>query len=168
MMAEKKQEKVYDYEGFNLSMAAMDTLPVIFFIISALTLSGRFSSRSFCVGAVFVSVAGTLKVCWKFVLALAHKNVRFLNRQMRHLMPAGFALMLLGLIVDHRRWSISAICSGIFSFPAIIFFVLGAVGIGRMFYLARHNNQMNAHANWIEQWTNALTQLCFMIGILLA
>lgn len=48
-----------------------------------------------------------MKASWKFVIALGHKDLHFLNRQMRYLMPIGFLLMLLALIQNQIRPSIA-------------------------------------------------------------
>lgn len=154
-------------KGFTLSMALMDTLPVIFFSISVAVLSQRFASGLFRFGAILVIAAGSMKVLWKFILTLAKKDVRVFNRQMRLLMPAGFALMLIGLIMNRSSWSLRAAAMHVVGFPALLFFILAAVGIALMTYFARHLDGMDARSNWIEQGTNALAQFFFMMGILI-
>ena len=98
-------------DGFTLGMAMMDCLPVIFFSIGAAVLASRFESPLFHFGILLVILAGALKAGWKFVLALAKKDVPFLSRQMRYLMPAGFASAVAGLLVDRSRWSIASVIS---------------------------------------------------------
>lgn len=153
--------------GFTLSMAIMDTLPVLFFSMSAGILSARFESWLFLCGTILVILAGTMKVLWKLLLAIVHKDVTVLNRQMRYVMPAGFVSMMIALIKDHDQWSISAVFSHVFSFPSAIFFLLAMSGIFCMLFFSHHFDQTDAKANWIEQITNALTQFFFMIGILI-
>lgn len=148
-------------------MAVTDMLPVLFFSISVAVLSGRIKSILFLAGAVLVILAGALKVLWKFVLALGKRDVPFLNRQLRYLMPAGFVLMAAGLIIDRDCWSAGAAVEHICSFPAVVFFLLAAVGIGFMIWFAGHLNGRDARSNWIEQGTNALTQFFLMMGIVL-
>lgn len=48
-------------EGFTLSMALVDCLPVLFFIISSAILATRFNSRPFRAGVLLVILAGALK-----------------------------------------------------------------------------------------------------------
>lgn len=153
-------------EGFTLSMAFMDCLPVLFFALSVGVLSGRLDSVLFRIGAAAVIAAGAMKAGWKFVLALAKRDVPFLSRQMRYVMPAGFVLMLLGLLVDRKGWSVSGVWHTIWTFPAIVFFLLGALGIVFMVYYSGKFDRRNARANWIEQGTNAAAQLCFLLGII--
>lgn len=165
-MENKKQNRKNIPEGFTLSMAFMDMLPVLFFCVSIAVISGRLRSGIFLAGSVLVILAGALKVLWKFILAVVKKDIPFLNRQMRYLMPAGFVIMVIGLVADRKSWSLRAAAGHIISFPAVIFFVLGAAGIGCMAWFAGHFDGGDARLNWIEQGTNALAQFFIMLGIL--
>lgn len=149
-------------------MAFMDMLPVLFFSVSVGVLASRFDNTLFLVGAIMVIVAGGLKVTWKFIMAIAERNMRPLNMQMRYVMPAGFIVMAAALIIDRTKWSVTEIISLVLSIPAVFFFVSGAAGVGCMIYFARHFNGMDAKANWIEQGINSLAQLCIMLGILVS
>ncbi len=153
-------------EGFTLSMACMDALPVLFFCVSAGIVSLRFPSMLFRIGAVLVILAGALKVSWKFVIALAHKNIRFLNRQMRYLMPTGFLLILLSLVIDRAGINWGTVLHGMLGIPSLLFFLLGIAGMCAMGWFAGHLDGNDAHSNWIEQGTNALAQMSIMLGIL--
>lgn len=154
-------------EGFTLSMALVDALPVLFFSGSLLTVSSMFHSRLFLIGSIIVLLAGLLKVCWKLVIAVWKKNIRFLNRQMRYAMPLGFLLVLLSFLVDRKELDLSSFFIAAFHFPSLLFFLIGIAGIGCMVYFARHNDQADAEANWKEQCTNAIAQLAIMIGLML-
>ncbi|MST73367.1 hypothetical protein [Olsenella porci] len=59
------------------------------------------------------------------MIALAGRDVRFLNRQMRYLMPAGFALALISLAVDRARWSPAAMLRHVISLPALPLLIAG-------------------------------------------
>lgn len=154
-------------EGFTLSMALMDCLPVSFFCVGAGVLATRFESPLFRVGVVLIVLAGALKVCWKLVLALVRRDVRFLNRQMRYLMPAGFALALVSLIVDRAKWSPAAVLAHVTVMPSLLFLVVGLAGMFLMGWFARHLNGRDAKANWREQAVNGISQLCIMLAIVL-
>ncbi len=153
-------------EGFSLAMALTDCLPVLFFCIGSAVLAFRFASLWFRAGIFLVILAGVLKAGWKLAIALTGKNLPLLNRQMRFLMPAGFFLMLLALLADRERWSPSAVLRHMTSPPSLVFFLAGAAGILRLFYLARRLDGRDAKANWNEQITNGITQLCILLGIL--
>ncbi|MQN00602.1 MAG: hypothetical protein DUD27_06315 [Lachnospiraceae bacterium] len=154
-------------EGFTLGMAILDFIPVIFFIISSFVIAMRFESVLFRIGVFFVILAGILKVLWKFIIVLAHKNIRFFNRQMRYLMPTGFLLAFIALFVDKNRWSFPSVLHFIITPPSLIFFIAGACGIATLAWYARHLNGNDAKANWKEQAINSATQFLIMLGILL-
>ena len=162
----KRAENAAPPEGFSLAMALADCLPILFFSISSSVLAVRFASIFFRTGIFLVILAGAMKAGWKFVIALAGKDVSLLNRQMRFLMPSGFLLILLSLFADRERWSAAAILRHMISLPSLLFFLAGAAGILRLFYLARHLDGRDAKANWNEQLTNGITQLCILLGIL--
>lgn len=171
-MSENRKEKQQNLdtipEGFTLSMAVMDCLPVLFFSIGISVLSLRFDSMLFRIGAFCIILAGSLKVLWKFVLALGRRDIPFLNRQMKYLMPTGFLLLLLSLALDHDKWSIRTVWVSVTGMPAILFWLLGIVGITCMVWFAKHLDGRDAKANWKEQGVNSLAQMCFMLAILLA
>lgn len=154
-------------EGFTLAMAVVDCLPVLFFSISSFILAARFDSSLFRIGVILVILAGALKASWKFVIALKHKDVSILSRQMRITMPAGFLLVLMALFIDHSKWSLNAVFAHMVHVPAIIFFIFGAAGMALMTGLARSGNSRNAKQNWEEQIINSFSQFCIMLGILL-
>ncbi len=153
-------------QGFTLSLALMDALPVLFFGGSLGVCASMFDSTLFLIGAVLIFLAGAMKVGWKLVIALQKKNIWFLNRQMRYLMPAGFVLVLLSLFIDRKKIS-GAFFGALIHFPALLFFLIGVTGIACMVYFAGHNDQMDAKSNWKEQGTNAIAQFAFMIGLFL-
>jgi uncharacterized membrane protein YfcA len=154
-------------EGFTFSMALLDCVPVAFFCIGASVLATRFDSPLFRVGIALVVLAGALKVSWKLVIALARRDVRFLNRQMRYLMPVGFALAIASLAVDRARWSPAAVLRHATSLPSLPLLVAGIAGMLLMSWFARHLDGRDARANWREQMVNAISQLCIMLAIVL-
>ena len=154
-------------EGFSLAMALTDCLPILFFSISSAVLAFRFNSFLFRIGIFLVIVAGILKAGWKFTIVLVRKDLPFLNRQMRFLMPAGFSLMLIALFADRSRWSAAAVVRHITAFPSLVFFLAGTAGILLLSRFACRGNGRDARTNWKEQIINGISQLCIMLGILL-
>ena len=126
-------------KGFTLSMALMDSLPVLFFTISAILIALHCPRLLFLIGIFFVILAGLLKVGWK----------------------------LIALFVDHTKWSVSAIIAHITHFPSCLFFLIGIAGLLYLGYLGKHQDSHDAKANWKEQCINTLSQFCIMLGILL-
>lgn len=168
MNKEKKNQTTPSVpEGFTLSMALVDCLPVLFFSISAAILAMHFDSSLFRAGVLMVILAGALKAGWKFAIALLHRDVRFLSRQMRYLMPVGFLLAVLALFVDRPRWSFAAVIRHMTNVPALLFLLIGIAGMGLMMWFAKSQDRRDAKANWKEQITNSIAQFCIMLGILL-
>ncbi len=154
-------------ENFTVSMALVDCIPVLFFSIMVGIISLRFESIWFYIGAFLVILAGTLKCLWKFIVAIARKNIYPLFIQMRIIMPVGFLLILFSLILDHAKFAMESVVKQMTSFPAVIFYGLGLLGMCAMTIFAKKLDPADAKSNWIEQGTNALAQLCFLIGVLL-
>lgn len=110
-------------------------------------------------------LAGLGKVTWKFIKAVSRKDVRLLFVQMRFLMPAGFLLMIISLFADHVDFS--AVWKNITGFPCWILFAVGCAGMLAMIIFALTADPGNARANWAEQAVNALTQLFFLLGVII-
>lgn len=154
-------------EDFTLSLALVDAVPVLLFSISCLTLYRFFHSVLFLAGAVCCALAGCGKVLWKLLLVTAQRNVPLLNRQMRVLMPTGFLVILVSLIVDRRLVSVSGMAQAVTCFPSCMLFLLFFVGMVMMGVFAKTLDSADLRSNWIEQLTNAAAQLCLLLGILL-
>jgi len=154
-------------QGFTLGMALVDALPVVFFGAAILIVGLLFSSPLFLAGAILSFLSGLGKVIWKIIVALKQKNVWFLFVQMRILMPVGFLLMLLSLIVDRSLMNPGAVFAAVCSMPALLFFLLGCIGMGCMVFFAIKLDSSDAKSNWIEQGTNAAAQASFLIGLLI-
>mgnify|MGYP003325360719 CR=1 FL=1 len=159
-MSEKK------YEGFTLGLALVDLLPVIFFGASVVLIGIVFQSPLFIVGAALAFLAGFLKVLWKVILALAGKDVKWMNKQMRILMPAGFLLIIASVIIGWKKISWAAVGAAVTSLPSLIFFILWFLGLVAMGVLAGKLDSSVAKNNWIEQGVNSFAQLMGLLGIL--
>lgn len=154
-------------EGFTLSLALVDALPVLFFCAGMMVIGSLFSSRLFLTGAVLCFLSGAAKVLWKVIVVLKRKNVWFLFLQMRILMPIGFALMLASLIVNRSQINPAGIGAAFVRLPSLIFFVIGILGMILMMVFAVKLDSSDVRVNWIEQLTNGVAQAAFFIGLLL-
>ena len=154
-------------EDFTLLLALTDSLQVIFFGASMLLIGRKFSSLLFISGALLCLIGGAGKVLWKIIVVLQKKNVWPLFIQMRILMPAGFLLMLTSLFANADKVSFRSICQAVTSFPSVIFFATGLLGIVLMTVFAIILDSADSRANWIEQLTNGVAQAAFFIGLLL-
>lgn len=153
-------------EGFTLSLALVDAVPVALFCASAAAFGTRVGSPLFVIGAVLAFLGGAGKVCWKLLIALAHRNAPILSRQMRVMMPMGFALMVAGAAM---RWGEAAVVlARLAQMPSLALVLAWLACMCAMGYFAGHRNQGSARDNWVEQLTNALGQACLLAALLLA
>ena len=155
-------------EGFTLSLALVDALPVLFFGGSMILVGILFESTLFSLGALLCLWAGAAKVIWKIIVVVKKKNVWWLFMQMRIVMPVGFALMLLSVIIGWSKIDRVAVFAAVVSFPSVIFFAVGIFGMVPMGVFASKLDPSNVRSNWIEQLTNGLAQAAIFVGILLA
>ena len=153
-------------DDFTLGLALTDSLPVIFFGISMLLISHIFGSKLFFAGALLSFLGGAGKVLWKVIVVLRKKNIWPLFIQMRITMPIGFALMILAVILNRKMIDLTGIWQAVISFPSIIFFAIGVLGMILMMIFTFALDNADPKANWIEQITNAVSQGGFLIGIL--
>ena len=154
-------------EGFTLSLAIVDAVPVVEFCVSMLMIASKFRSIVFMAGAVLSTLAGCGKVVWKMLLACRRKNIILLNRQFRYLMGAGFLLMLCSIFVNRGRISPALLWRCITGLPSVIFFAAGFLGLAAMGVMAVRLDRNIARNNWIEQFVNIFAQGMILIGIAL-
>lgn len=153
------------YEKFSLGLALFDALLVIFFSTAMILIAMHFRVAAFIAGAICCTAAGLGKVCWKIIIAATGKDIWPLNKQLRILMPAGFALMIAGLVIgmDRKLWQTLGVC--VVSFPAVLLFGITVVGMVLMGIFAKKLDGTKVKSNWIEQITNAIAQGCFLLGV---
>ena len=156
-------------EGFTVGLALVDAIPVLSFGISMVIIAGRFDSSPFMIGAILSVLGGCCKVCWKLLLGIWKKDVRWLNKMFGPMMGIGFCWILGSLIGGFRKISWAGVLAAVLSFPSILFF---AAWIGLMGFMGwyRKNKFKNddAHSNWTAQIVNAVGQTCLLLGILFA
>ena len=121
-------------ENFTLSLAIVDALPVLFFGGSMILIGLLFGSPMFLIGAALCFWAGAAKVLWKIIVVTKKKNVWWMFLQMRIVMPIGFVLMILAVILNRNAINLSAVLAAVVSLPSVLFF---AIGDGR--YCAKVN-----------------------------
>ena len=154
-------------ENFTLSLALVDALPVLFFGGSMILIGLLFGSPLFMIGAALCFWAGAAKVLWKIIVAAKKKNVWWMFLQMRIVMPIGFALMIFSVILNRNAIDLSAVLAAVVSFPSVLFFAVGLIGMLLMGVFAAKLDSADVRSNWIEQLTNAVVQAAIFVGILL-
>lgn len=152
---------------FTLGLAIVDALPVLLFGGSMIMIGLLFGSVLFLLGAALCFWAGAAKVLWKIIVVTRKKNVWWLFLQMRIVMPLGFALMLLAVILNLKAIRLTALLTAVVSMPSVIFFAIGVLGMVLMGIFAAKLDSADVHSNWIEQLTNTAAQASFFVGILL-
>ena len=153
-------------EGFTLALALVDAIPVLFFCAAAILFGVKLASALFALGAALAFVGGAGKVCWKLVIALAHKNIPWLGKQMRITMPLGFLLMIAGGAM--RGSDALALLAEMGHMPSLALVLVWVGCMCAMGYFAGHRDQTSARDNWTEQLTNATGQAALLLAVLLA
>ncbi|MCR5772103.1 MAG: hypothetical protein K6G87_12860 [Butyrivibrio sp.] len=166
------QSRIYssenEYKDFTLSLALVDAIPVILFGISCIIIGASFNDHLFTVGAVLTISGGICKVLWKLFLATIHKNVYFLNRPLFIvLMPVGFIIMILSILINGILVDWKVLLYAFISFPAIIFFIMGILGLCAMTVFFKKHDKKDVKNNWIEQLTNCFSQTMILIGVII-
>ena len=157
----KEQNK---YEGFSLSLAMVDALPVLFFGGSSILIGLLFGSPLFLVGAALVFLGGFGKVLWKFLLALKNRDVAILNKQMKYTMLTGFAVIVTSVIANLRRIDLRKLGQKLLRLlPFLIIYAIGMITMG---ILGKKLDSTKVRSNWIEQSVNAVSQLTLFAGLL--
>lgn len=156
-------------EGFTVGLALVDAIPVLSFGISMMILATRFDSSLFRIGACLSVLAGCCKVCWKLVLGIRKKDLKWLNKPFVPMQITGFGFLIGSLIGGWKKIPWSDALSAVLSFPSVLFFLCW---LGLMFFMGwyRKNrfSREDARANWTAQIVNAVGQSCLLLGILLA
>lgn len=167
---EQKQGKVLPDrevpEGFTVTLALEDAVPVVLFCLATISMGRAIQSPLFVLGVCISFAAGALKVAWKLAMALGHRNIPLLSRQMRYVMPLGFLLMAIGLIVQRDAAGALILC--MLELPSLPFTLAWAALICLMVHSARTSDQLDSASNWKEQGTNSAAQLAFLVSVLLA
>ena len=166
-MKRRKMTKDIIPDDFTLSLALVDAIPVLFFGASMIVLSRLLHNTLFLIGALLVLFAGAAKVLWKIIVVLKHQNIWALFIQMRILMPIGFVLILLSFVVVKSNVDYALLKAAALSMPSVLFFGLGLAGMVCMLIFGFTLDSSNVKANWVEQCTNGLAQICIFIGLLL-
>lgn len=156
-------------EGFTLSLALVDAIPVLSFGISMVIIATRFQSPVFMIGAALSVLAGCCKVAWKLVLGIAEKDLKWLNKPFVPMQATGFLLMLISFIIGFGKINWAGVLAAVTRLPSILFFIIWIALMFTMVWYRKHKFQRNdASSNWTAQIINAVGQTCLLLGILFA
>ena len=165
-MTDQRKNQAPAPQDFTLSLALVDTLPVLFFACSMALVARRFASVLFCLGAAVIVLASCGKVLWKLLLGLRKQNVPWLNRYFIPCQISGFVLILLSLVLKFRviRWG--SLLARLTHFPSGILFLLWLCGMGCMSWYRKNRFDNSLKANWTAQLINTVTQGALLLGML--
>ena len=169
MLEEMKSKE--EYRDYTLGLALFDTVPVLLFLLTGVTVFLISGSRIFLAGVIASFIGGSSKVIWKLIVVIKGEDRSSLTRVFHIMLPAGFGLMLLAVIVGivsdltkgpvpGGRGTISGICEAFSMMPAALFFIAGIAGMCLMGYLGSHMDD-SAGSAWIEEIINTAAQLAF-------
>ncbi len=156
-------------EGFTVSLALVDAVPVLLFGGSMILVASKFGHPLFIAGAVLSTLAGCCKVAWKLILGLWHRDIRWLNKPFVPMQATGFLLMLVSFMLGFGKIQWPAVLHGVTGFPSVLFFGgwLGLMGFMGWYRKNKFTNE-DSKANWTAQLVNCAGQACLLLGILLA
>ena len=166
MSSKQKMTKDTVPSDFTLSLAIIDALPVLFFGGSIILVGLMFRKALFLIGAILCFWAGAAKVIWKIIVVTKKKNIWWMFMQMRIVMPVGFLLMLISLLLKLKAIKLPVILSAVTSMPSVVFFAIGIAGMVLMGVFAAKLDSSDVRSNWIEQLTNTAAQAAIFVGIL--
>ncbi len=156
-------------EGFTLTLALVDAVPVLLFGASMVLVASKFAHPLFIVGAVLSTLAGCFKVAWKLILGIWKKDLRFLNKPFVPMQATGFLLMIVSFVLGFSKINWGSVFAAVTGFPSVVLFVLWGVLMYLMgWYRKNKFKNDDAHANWTAQLINCAAQAALLLGILLA
>ena len=166
-MSNTKMNKDIVPDNFTIGLVIVDMIPVLLFGGSGLIFGLLARNILISIGASICFLSGFLKVWWKLIVVIKKRNVWFLFKQMRIVMPIGFLILVIGIVIASIAGKMGDVLRGCMQFPQVILFALGFVGMGLMGFFAKNLDSTDVKANWIEQITNSLAQLFIFMGLLM-
>ena len=145
-------------ERFPVSLAIVDTIPVVLFSAAVSVLSGKLHSFVFLIGALICILSGGGKILWKLINAINGKDIHILGAQLRYLMPGA---------AHSQKDTLHSLLNAAIHPPAVFFFALAILGLVLMVVCARRFDRRDLKGNWMEQGFNILAQGCVLVGVLL-
>ena len=98
-IAVEEMKSKEEYRDYTLGLALFDTVPVLLFLLTGVTVFLISGSRIFLAGVIASFIGGSSKVIWKLIVVIKGEDRSSLTRVFHIMLPAGFGLMLLAVIV---------------------------------------------------------------------
>lgn len=156
-------------EGFTISLALVDAIPVLSFGISMVIIASRFRNPLFIIGAALSVIAGCCKVSWKLVLGIWKKDLRWLNKPFLPMQCTGICFIFGSILTSLGKINWAGVLTAVTGIPSILFFIAWIALMGVMVWYRKHKfKHDDAASNWTAQVINAVGQTCLLLGILFA
>ena len=156
-------------EGFTVSMALFDAVPVLLFGGSMILAGLKFRHPLFILGAVLSTLAGCMKVTWKLIIGLKKKDLRWLDRPFVPMQAAGFLLMLSSVLLSVKKIPWAGVWSAVSSLPAAALYALWIIMLGGMVWYKKNRfKKYSDKTNWTAEVMNTLAQGALFLAILLS
>ena len=134
-------------EGFTLSLAIVDAIPVLLFAVAIIILGVKAAfSPLIMLGGFLIFLGGAIKVLGKVIVGI------------------GFLLLIIGCIVSRSALKTAFTGIGVVS---IVLFVLWFLCMCLMGVFASKLDSSDPKSNWIEQCTNGVGELCLCLALAL-
>jgi len=156
-------------EGFTLSLALLDYVPVAAFGAAGIIAGAAMGSPLFTIGAAISFLAGLMKATWKLILGVWKKDIGFMNRAFLPMQLAGWLIMLPAGIIGIFKAGGAKTASVLFGSPQIIFFILWIAAMcGMVWYKKTRFQKYDARSNWTAEIINSLGQIFFLLAVIFA
>ena len=154
-------------EGFTVSLALVDAVPVLFFGASMIMIASKFGSPLFIIGAILSTLAGCFKVLWKLILGISKKDVKWLNKSFVPLQGAGFLLIIVSIIIGFKKINWGSVEKAITGMPTLLLLIIWIAMMGLMIWYKKNRfKNDDAKTNWTAQIINCVAQAALFFAIL--
>ena len=157
-----------EYNEYTMGLALVDLMPVLMFLMSGLIMWNMYGSPLLLAGVLACFTGGLCKAVWKIIVVKAKKDISGLTRAFHILMPAGFVLLIFGMILSFAAGKLASFLSGLLRPMPLLFIVISAIGMMGMILCSSKLDSSDVRANWIEQGCNTVAQGAFFMSMLLA
>jgi len=154
-------------EGFTLSLALLDYVPVAAFGAAVVIAGGAMHSPLFIVGAALSFLAGLMKATWKLILGVWKKDIKLMNKAFLPMQAGGWLIMLPAAIIKLFQVGPAKALSAVGGMPQLLFFLLwiGAMCL-MVWYKKNRFQRYDARSNWTAEIINSLGQCLFLLAVI--
>lgn len=154
-----------EYSDYTIGLALFDAVPVLLFLMSGLVIYALYDSPVLLAGVMASFLGGFSKVIWKMLIVIKNKDYTILTKAFHYLLPGGFALMLLSLLLRAGHGALGSFWRAFTTMPPLIFFIAGFCGMFVMGLLGKKMDH-SARSDWYEEMANTIAQTFILIGMI--